>query len=82
MIAQQNKGVIGMYYSLTEQITNNHARYPGSIPADAIQGLSLAHSNSINQYNHKQTTINELQCSQGIVYPRYTYNSQYTIMIT
>ena len=55
---------------------------PGSIPALAIQGLTLAHSNSIYRNNHKTTIINEPQCSQGIVYPRYTDNSQYTIMIT
>ena len=34
---------------------------PCSIPALAIQGLSLAHSNSINRYIHKQTIINEPQ---------------------
>ena len=47
---------------------------PGSIPALAIQGLSLAHFNSINRYNHKQTILNEPQCSQDIVYPRLHTN--------
>ena len=45
-------------------------KIPGSISALVIQGLSLAHFNSINRYNHKQTILNEPQCSQGIVYPR------------
>ena len=40
---------------------------PGSIPALAIQGLSLALS-TIYRQNHKQTIINEPQCSQGMVY--------------
>ena len=54
----------------------------GSIPALAIQGLTLAHSNSVYQNNHKTTIINKPQFPQGIVYPRYTDNSQYTIMNT
>ena len=55
--------------SAMKQITGYHARALGYIPAHAIQGFSLAHSNSNIPTQPQTNMINEPQCSHGIVYP-------------